>query len=52
MDTGVWAQVLSALGGVVVLALVTLGPKLVKYGSDWLEAHDPKTAPTAPTTPT
>jgi hypothetical protein len=35
-----WQALVSALIGIAVLAITTLGPKLISAAADWLTAHD------------
>ena len=34
-------QIVSALLGLAVLAITTLGPKLIAFAAHWLQDHDP-----------
>lgn len=44
---GTWQTLLSALIGLGVLAVTTLGPRLISYVNHWLEARDKGAVPVA-----
>lgn len=44
-------QIISALIGLAVMIITTLGPRLLKIAQDWLEARDPGGAATKPIDP-